>query len=61
MFNTQIRTVAEDHGLPCADVFAAVPGDSRHFGDSVHFTDAGCQRAADCIFATLAASGLIPR
>lgn len=60
-FNEALQTVAEEHRLPSADLVAAVPGQSRYFGDSVHFTDAGCRRVADCIFAALVDAGLIPQ
>ena len=59
-FNGVIRSVAVDGNIPFADVFAAVPGESMYFGDSIHFTDLGEQLVADCVHDAILGSGLVP-
>jgi lysophospholipase L1-like esterase len=59
-FNATIQAVAADGNLPCADVFAAVPGESKYFGDSIHFTDLGERIVAGCVHDAIAESGLVP-
>ncbi|MFQ5490781.1 MAG: SGNH/GDSL hydrolase family protein [Phycisphaerae bacterium] len=57
--NSAIRSVGRDHALALADVARAVPGDEDHFGDSVHFTNAGTGAVANCLRDTLVRSGYI--
>jgi len=40
-YNNIITDVAHETGATLIDVETAIPGDSEHFNDSVHFTDAG--------------------
>lgn len=45
-YNQVIAEVAQATGALLIDAAAAIPGDSEHFYDSVHLTDAGCQALA---------------
>ena len=40
-YNKIITDVAYETGSILIDVETAIPGDSNHFNDSVHFTDTG--------------------
>ncbi|HEX5757898.1 MAG TPA: SGNH/GDSL hydrolase family protein [Thermoanaerobaculia bacterium] len=55
-YNRVVREAARDTGVLLVDLEHAVPGDDRHFADSVHFTDAGCLNAAALISRALADS-----
>ncbi|MEO6709189.1 MAG: SGNH/GDSL hydrolase family protein [Planctomycetota bacterium] len=55
-YNRVLREVAAEKGVLLLDVALAVPGDRRHFNDSVHFTDAGCAAFADAVIRGLQAS-----
>ncbi|HTF90103.1 MAG TPA: SGNH/GDSL hydrolase family protein [Planctomycetota bacterium] len=48
-YNRVMREVAAEKGALLLDVAFAVPGDRRHFNDSVHFTDQGCAVFADAV------------
>jgi lysophospholipase L1-like esterase len=56
-YNQMVRGLAERRNLPFADVQAAVPSDSMYWGDSLHFTAAGSELAAQVMTDTLLASG----
>ena len=45
-YNQVIREVAAATGAVLIDGEDTIPGDSRHFTDTVHFTDAGSDRMA---------------
>jgi len=45
-YNDVIRDVASEAGAQLIDGEHDIPGDDRHFTDSVHFTDAGSQAMA---------------
>ena len=45
-YNQVIREVAAATGAVLIDGEDTIPGDSRHFTDTVHFTDAGSERMA---------------
>lgn len=42
-YNRIIRLVAQEEGVPLVDAAEAIPGDSIHFQDSVHYKDAGSE------------------
>ncbi len=56
-YNEMVRGIAERKNLPFADVQAVVPSDGKYWGDSLHFTPAGSELAAQEIAETLLASG----
>jgi lysophospholipase L1-like esterase len=45
-YNEVIREVAKDTGVLLIDGEEMIPGDSNHFTDTVHFTDAGSEQMA---------------
>lgn len=45
-YNRVIREVASRRGAILVDGEDEIPGDTVHFADSVHFTEAGCRRMA---------------
>lgn len=55
-YNRVIRMVAEDTGAVLVSDEEAIPGDDRHFNDSVHFTDAGAELMAGRVLKGLTAS-----
>lgn len=57
--NAAVRAVGRGRGLVLADLAGAVPGDEAHFGDSVHFTDQGTAKVADCLAEAIVQSGAI--
>lgn len=48
-YNDVIRDVAKESGVLMMDAEDAVPGDSIHFNDSVHFTDVGSRMMAEYV------------
>ena len=60
MFNAETQALADRHGVPCADLVAAVPPDPDHFSDSIHLSEAGCEAVAAALINTLAAAELLP-
>jgi hypothetical protein len=56
-YNQMVRGMAERKNLPFADVQAAVPSDRMYWGDSLHFTTAGSEIAAQVMADTLLSSG----
>lgn len=57
--NAAVRALGRAPGLVLADVAGGVPGDGAHFGDSVHFTDAGTAKVAGCLADAIVQSGLV--
>lgn len=55
-YNEVIRQVARETGAILIEGENTIPGDPRHFADSVHFTDHGSERQADRILTGLQAS-----
>ena len=53
-YNRVIRTVGAEVGAPVIDAHLAVPGDKRHFQDSLHFTPSGSAMAGHAIGGELA-------
>ena len=56
-YNQLVRGIAERRSMPFADVQAAVPSDRKYWGDSLHFTAAGSELAAQVMADTLLATG----
>lgn len=54
--NATIRAVADEFGLPVADVAAAVRKSPDRFADFAHFTDLGAREAADAMVKAVLAS-----
>lgn len=52
-YNRAIREVAKDEGALLIDAANLIPGDDRHFADSVHLTDRGSAVMADIVSKTL--------
>jgi lysophospholipase L1-like esterase len=52
-YNEIIRQVARESGAVLIDGENSIPGDSRHFVDSVHFTDLGSAAMAERVTAAL--------
>ncbi len=52
-YNRVIREVAAETGAILVAREDEIPGDAIHFVDSVHFTDAGCERQAERVAAAL--------
>lgn len=52
-YNESIRSVAAEEGVLLIEAAASIPGDSAHFHDSVHFTDAGSRKMAEVVSASL--------
>lgn len=57
-YNEVIRSVARRSDVLVIDAETAVPGDTRHFVDSVHFTDEGSAVMAQKVVDGLIAEGL---
>ena len=57
--NQATRRVARELAVPLADLDAAVPGSSRYFADQYHYTDAGAEAVAQCVFRALQAAGAL--
>lgn len=57
--NALVAALAEEQGLPLADVRAAVGPEPEHWGDSTHFLPAGSARAAQAIAQAVLQSGLV--
>jgi lysophospholipase L1-like esterase len=55
-YNRRIVEVAEATGALLVDERFSIPGDAEHFGDSVHFTDAGLKLQAARVERALEAS-----
>ena len=55
-YNQVIREVAQEQGVLLIDGEFEVPGDDTHFNDSVHLTDAGCEKMAARVAQRLAAA-----
>jgi lysophospholipase L1-like esterase len=55
-YNQVIREVASETGALLIDGETAIPGDARHFADSVHFTDAGSRAMATRVSSALGGS-----
>lgn len=55
-YNRVIRDVAREEGVVLVEGEHSIPGDARHFKDSVHFVDAGCRLQADRVLAALEAA-----
>jgi lysophospholipase L1-like esterase len=55
-YNEIIREVARESGAVLIDGENSIPGDSRHFVDSVHFTDLGSAAMAERVLAVLSPS-----
>jgi lysophospholipase L1-like esterase len=55
-YNRVIRDVARKTNTQLIDVSDVIPGDSAHFADSVHFTDAGCREMASRVVEGLASA-----
>jgi hypothetical protein len=53
-YNRVIRIVGAEVGAPVIDAHLAVPGDNRHFQDSLHFTPTGSAMAGRAIGGALA-------
>jgi len=47
--NVAAREVASETGVLLIEAEECVPADPRHFNDSVHLTDAGAKRLAECV------------
>ena len=58
-YNDLIREVARDTGAILIDGEHDIPGDDRHFTDSVHFTDDGSRAMAVSVANALAADPMI--
>ena len=54
------RELAEEHGLELVDLREAFDGDSRWWGDSVHFSAEGSERAAQLLAAAVEPMALSP-
>ena len=48
-YNQTIRDIAQEKDAHLVDAAMAIPGDDRHFTDSVHFTDLGAQAMATAV------------
>ena len=48
-YNNIIRSLAQQKGLPFADVRSVVPSDPQYWGDATHFKEAGSTLAAQAI------------
>lgn len=55
-YNRAIRKAAHATGAVLVDGEESIPGDDRHFRDSVHFTDEGCAAMARRVVEALGAS-----
>lgn len=55
-YNRVIREAAERNGVLLIDTDGWIPGDSEHFVDSVHMSDAGAERMAACVSEALLSS-----
>ena len=55
-YNAAVRDVAAETGALLIANENAIPGDGRHFADSVHFTDRGSQAMAERVTTALLAS-----
>ena len=55
-YNQAIRSVAANMGIILVDGEDTIPGDSRHFADSVHFRDPGSKLMARRVSKSLLAA-----
>jgi lysophospholipase L1-like esterase len=60
-YNRAIRTVARDTGALLVEGELDIPGDARHFTDSVHFTDLGSAAMAKRVATALLDSAALRR
>ncbi len=60
-YNTMVRELAAERGLPLADLRAAVPTDESYWGDATHFAAPGAEIAAKTVADTIIAAGLLGR
>lgn len=60
-YNAAIRDVARAEKTLLIEGENDIPGDARHFADSVHLTDLGCSRMADRVAKALDASDAFRR
>ena len=56
-YNQLIRGIAEQRNMPFADIRSAVPSDPKYWGDSLHFSAAGSELAAQAMADTLLQTG----
>jgi hypothetical protein len=56
VYNRVIRRVAERRGAVLIETSDAIPPDSTHYADSVHFTDAGSRSMAERVSSALLSS-----
>lgn len=52
-YNRVIRAVAKEENTVLIEAATAIPGDDRHFTDSIHFTDRGAEVMANVISKSL--------
>lgn len=55
-YNRVVREVAAETGVILVEDEYTIPGDGKHFADSVHLTDAGCALQAERVIVGLEAS-----
>jgi lysophospholipase L1-like esterase len=55
-YNQAVRSVAAETGIVLVDGEDTIPGDSRHFADSIHFRDPGSRLMAQRVTNSLLAS-----
>jgi hypothetical protein len=60
-YNRVIREVAERRGTVLVEGADEIPGDSVHFADSVHFTEAGSRRMATRVARVLGEAGSLQK
>jgi lysophospholipase L1-like esterase len=60
-YNDAARRVARESGALLIETADAIPADAAHYNDSVHFTDAGCERMAARVSAALLADNQLQR
>ena len=60
-YNRVIREVARETGTLLIEAANEIPGDSKHFADSVHFTETGCRALARLVVEALASSAELRR
>jgi len=55
-YNRVVREVAHETGAILVEDELSIPGDGRHFSDSVHFLDPGSRQQAERVLAGLRAA-----
>ena len=59
LYNDALVAFADEHGVPVINDRSSIPGDSQHFVDWAHFSDAGAERMAQRFAGFIGERGLL--